>query len=136
MAYTGTGQVTYDQNGYVNTLAPTDYGSNPWTIDNVMPQLNQGAQNVAGMQTQYNAYANQSAPYGSTPQATSGAYPSYPNSMGLGSQTAFGQAPQGGPSLQVNAQNPGSSSSLTSAQPSTVSQGFNPWSLKGEALSR
>lgn len=107
----------YDDHGYINYLTP-NYGSNPWSSQAgsqqnqymasasaaAMPNQGQGYQNL---QTQLQQYQSQ--------------YPSFPNSMGLGSQVPYQSTaqPQQAP-----------------LEPTNTSRGFNPWSLQGEALSR
>lgn len=121
-------QITPGQNGYLAPLTQSDYGANPWAstpgeTEAIQTQVNQGTQNVQNMATAGANYAQQSAPY-----------PSYPNSAGLGSQNAFGA-----PAVQVDATNAASSSAVSAASATPTdsgSRGFNPWSLRGEAMSR
>jgi hypothetical protein len=74
----------------------------------MMPQMQN---QVMGMQSNQQMQANM--------------YPSYPNGAGAGSQTA-GQVPAA----------PSAPTASSPATPYSFSQGANPWSLSGEALSR
>lgn len=69
-----------------------------------------GQQNISGMQNAINAQS----------------YPSFPNSMGLGTQTGYGTMPTQAPPMQPQNQ----------IVPDMTSRGFNPWSLQGEAMAR
>lgn len=117
-------QITPGSNGYLAPIQGST-ATNPWAIDDTSQAISQGNQNLAQMQTGIQNYAQSSAPY-----------PTFQNSAGIGSQSAFsGPPPTSQPALQVDASNQGSSS-VAAQQPYMGSTGFNPWSLKGEALSR
>lgn len=119
--------LTPGSNGYLAVPAPTDYGANPWAsapgeTAQIQTQVDQGTQNVQDMGSAMQTYATQSA-----------AYPSFPNSAGVGSQSAFGAAPAQAPALQANPQN---AWGAMQDPVNSNSQGFSPYSLRGEAMSR
>lgn len=117
-------QITPGSNGYEAMLPVPTMGTNPWTVSDTSAQVTQGQKALQGMTTQSNQYAAQSA-----------AYPTFQNSMGLGSQTAFPATPAAeGPALQTNVMGP-QQPSLPAPAYNQGSSGFNPWSLSGEALS-
>jgi hypothetical protein len=118
-------QMTPGQNGYLPAL-PTPVNSNPWSgaaatdAAQIPGQVQSGMQGLAGMQGQMQQYGQMS-----------GAYPTYPNQGGFGSQDAFGSS-QGG--SQAIAAGPAQESAP--AAPMAADRGFNPWSLTGEANAR
>jgi hypothetical protein len=59
------------------------------------------------------------------PQQPQSEYPSFPNSLGLGSQVPFNNPPS-----------PGYQGGQVINQPMLGGAAFNPWSLQGEAMSR
>jgi hypothetical protein len=94
-------------------------------------QMNQLGQ--AGVQYGGSGVANPAAT--SATQSQSG-YPAYPNSFGLGdtsstSGTGFAPAPSALSNPQLYAQQP-----VNATAADTAVQGFNPWSMTGEANSR
>jgi hypothetical protein len=115
-------QITPGQGGYLAPLQQREW-KNPWmdvaSSDATMAQegIQQGQGKIESMQGQLESYQQQS-----------GAYPSFPNSGGFGSQNPFAGTPeeQGKPSMNVPSQN-------SSPLPDSGSRGFNPWSLEGEA---
>lgn len=104
-------------------------GTNPWAINAQADQsaategIQGGLQNISDLQSQ-------AAPL-------MGAYPTFPNTYGIGSQSAFGgaQPPAQSPqqSLQINT---GAQPPQSPTPPDTGSRGFNPWSLQGESNAR
>lgn len=120
-------QITPGSNGYQSTVAIPDYGPNPWSGmipgDSQAAQtgVQQGLQNLQGQAQGMTDYANLTSPY-----------PTFPNSAGLGSQSAFGQVSQASAPPMAAPQ----SSDVASALSESSSRGGNPWSFKGEAMSR
>jgi hypothetical protein len=110
-------QISYDSNGYAQMMALPDMNApNPWAA---MAQQSQTQVNVAGNAAsnipqyqqgiaQNQANMNNYAQATASPQIN---YPALPNDYGLGNTSNNSNA-------------------------DTASHGFNPWSLKGEALSR
>ncbi len=96
-------EMTPGENGYQSKLEQTDWGTNPWdgigTEQAVESGTKQGQQNISQMGNKLSSL-----------------YPTFQNSMGLGTGTAY------------QAQSP--------AQPTSNNTGMNPWSLQGEALTR
>lgn len=120
-------QITPGSNGYQATVAIPDYGPNPWAGQvqgdsaYASQQTAQSQQALGAAQQTMTNYSNATAPY-----------PTYPNSAGVGSQNAFGSAPP-------QAASPAPATPTISGDGmlgTTTSSGFNPWSLKGEALAR
>ncbi len=100
------GQQAPEGSGYQNPMALPDYGANPWG----------GLAQQSAATAQTNSAQAQSNIQGMAGKLA-GMYPTYQNSMGLGSGN-FGQAQR------------------QQAPPADNSRGMNPWSLSGEALAR
>lgn len=123
-------QITPGSNGYLAPMAVPNYGPNPW--QGMIPGdsqaatagLQQGQQNLQSMGQGMTSYANTSG----------GAYPTFPNSAGLGSQDGGNSSVQAAqaPAAAPSAPAPDFSTALSDAS----SRGGNPWSFKGEAMSR
>lgn len=117
--------LTPGSNGYQSLQSVPNYGSNPWSgmiagdTATATAQTTAATAAVGGAQTQMTNYQNATA-----------AYPTYPNPSGLGSQNAYSTpAPAAPTPATPTIQSDGSLGTTTSS-------GFNPWSLKGEALAR
>lgn len=98
------GQQAAAGSGYQSPMATPSYGANPWGItpqSQIDQGMTQSQNNLQGMGSKLNSL-----------------YPTYSNSMGLGSGN-FGQGSQQNPTPAAD-----------------NSRGLNPWSLSGEALSR
>lgn len=110
--------ISYDSNGYINSweTLPDMNAPNPWSA---MAQADQGNVNAAGnaasnipqAQMRLSGQVDQMNKYGMSTQAPQTGYPALPNDYGLGNTS-------------------------NNSSPDNTSHGFNPWSLKGEALSR
>jgi hypothetical protein len=89
-------------------------GANPYS-----GATSQDQQNMDNANSALNALPGQiNQAFAGFQQQLQALYPSFQNPMGLGSGVPYGQQPQSQP------------------DPSLSSHGFNPWSLRGEALSR
>lgn len=133
-AGTDTSHVTYDSNGYAQMLAPQNWGANPFSagINAANTQMNQDGSYGAGQAQAYQQnMGKMQSQYAGIQGLDSSSYPTFPNSGGFGSQSAFGEAPAT-PSISQGM----GSAPLAQAAPMSGSTGFNPWSLQGEALSR
>lgn len=110
---------------------PTSGSQNPYaaSIGTAESQAVGGANAYAaaapGMQNNINTGTTAMNTY----NTQSSAYPSYPNVAGAGSQTAGSGVAGSNVQPVVSGQSGG-------AQPTTNSNGFNPWSLTGEAMTR
>ena len=111
-------EITPGQAGYLGPAEQTNWGPNPWQIDDVSGQMQAGQTNLMRMQDQMQAYGQSSAPE----QTSASNYPSFPNSMGLGSQQPY-PVPA--------AMNPQSSNSAGLYQNGQTS----PWVFAGDANS-
>lgn len=119
---------------YMPYLGQPQYGANPW--ENVTNQslgyYNQAnttaSTQIPNLQNSIYNTQNQMQAYGG-----SSAYPTFPNSSGIGSQNPSSGVSPMPVDNSLMAANP---QSQQQAQPVSGSRGFNPWSLTGEALSR
>lgn len=114
-------------NGY------TQYGANPYSelLSQGQSLLGSDTKQASSMAQQGNQnLMNQMQSYGQYAQNTE-AYPSYPNAAGAGSQNMGVPQYTQSPMIGSGQEGAGVNQNLTNS-----SQGFNPWSLTGEALSR
>lgn len=100
---------------YLDMLEIPDYGPNPWSgmAQGAQGDANTASAAAAGIPGAQQNIAQSASDMQAYAQSTS--YPTMPNDYNLGSQNSGGSQ---------------------SSDPGASSRGFNPWSLKGEALSR
>lgn len=108
---------SYDGSGYINSFVEMPDMTNPYegmvqASQGQVNTANNAASNIPQYQQQLQNKANDMNKYGQSTMPMQVNYPALPNEYGLGN-TSGSQAPQ-----------------------DQTSHGFNPWSLRGEALSR
>lgn len=113
-------QSTYTQNGYTyyNEVPMPNYGSNPWSAmaENQQGFVNSAQNATAGLGDRQMALQGQIGQF--QQMQAQGAYPTFPNAYGIGSQQ------------------PVQSEEKQTATPLISDRGFNPYSLTGEANTR
>lgn len=108
------------------------YSSDPYAqpLANATSQIGMDSNQANAMQGQLQSQSMQMM--GQLGQQQN-SYPSYPNSAGAGSQmSGYNMNQMQSPPTQGTVGAPASQS----INPYTASQGFNPWSMQGEAMSR